>query len=62
MLRLIGSYISARCQDTHFNVAVNFHVLKISRAVQCTKGNRNLSFGHYEGLWTALGPGPGPTE
>ena len=30
--------------------------------VQCTKhakSNRNLSFGRYEGLWTALGPGPG---
>ena len=24
--------------------------------------NSNLSWGHYEGLWTARGPGPGPPE
>ena len=26
--------------------------------VQCTKSNRNISLGHYERLWTALGPAP----
>ena len=25
--------------------------------VQCIKSNRNLSFGHFQGLWTGFGPG-----
>ena len=32
---------------------------KGQRVVQCTKSNSNLSFGHHECLWTALGQGLG---
>ena len=37
----------------------------MSRAEQCTSTKNkysNLSFGHIEGLWTALRPGSGPTK
>ena len=60
---LIGSFISAGSLETRFwrrgqlPCACQLS-LKILNDVQCAKGNRNLSFGRYDVLKTALGPGP----
>ena len=38
-------------------IQTEIHHVMIKQLFNAVESNRNLSFGHNEGLWTALGPG-----